>query len=277
MEKINTQETEKLSGRITRIVTSINFGEGISVAQLASKEMIEEIRQSEIKNIDYRSLAEDSKEISSVFDGLEFDPEHLRSQAFVLYNTKEDKRVPVGVMTIIITPKKHLLRGKYWEKTADGLKLLDFKTLADKADLDKFPEFVIEPAWTKVDPKYKGQFAISGFLAIKKIIAELTQEAPDNTCILASAQGKLSTIKNGREAVKRLSEFGLDVGTIVKSEDLPKVRVGEEEISIAEYFGQNSEGSAATVSLAKALDMSKIKGVVSGTGSLGPIYIKKLK
>lgn len=240
-----------LDETIDNVVREFSFGEGFSVSRLNTKEKFEAVSNSDV-GVDFRANQEGADGLSSVFEGLSFDPENTRVQAYYI----ETEGKIVAIMTFAIVPKKFIVEQRYIRKKEGGVEICDINSL-----IGKVPDFNIVPAWTKVDDEYKTKFAIVGFRLIKKVLETLEQKSPQNTCIEVSALGdnRLSKINSKLIKDHKVGDFVL-----------------EKDISYSlDEIGVSSEGSRSTVKMAKLLDIPEMTGV--GTVSLGPVFIKEVK
>src|SRR3990167_9256062 len=94
---------------IYEAITQIKFGDGVKVIPVTTLEIAAQLRTSEIKSIDYRAKVTQEVGFASVFNGLAFDPENVRSQSIALYEDDE----PVGVMTQVIAPRSWIEGQRY--------------------------------------------------------------------------------------------------------------------------------------------------------------------
>lgn len=272
MEKLEIQP-DSISQKISQLVTSVNFGQGLDVVPVSDVDTVEELKGSGF-GLDYRSKVETTEKISSVFEGLAFDPDHVRSQAFALYENLEGTMSPVALMTFVIAPKKTVEEERYWEKTPDGLVLSSFEDIQRKIGNEpQMPDFVISPAWTKVDPKYLGRFAVAGFRVIDKVLKTLSDEAPENSYIEISAQGRLF---RSDENFSRAPEFfeAEKIGTKIDNASMPTFTIPEG--SLIDLFGQNTAGSNSTVKMAELLGITRVEGFADHP-RLGPVFVKRAK
>jgi len=115
---IETQPYEKnlLAQEVYGAIRRANFGSNFRVVPVTSPNIVEQLKASEIKYIDYRAKTEKEDGFAPVFDGLAFDSENVRSQAIALYEGDE----PVGVMTQIIAPRKWVEKQRYFEIRENG-------------------------------------------------------------------------------------------------------------------------------------------------------------
>lgn len=263
----NIEKEKKLPDQIIGIVNETNFGESIDVVPVDNIEIVNQLKNAKI-GMDSRVKTKDDEKNKSIFKGLDFDLNKMRSQAFIIYDKNNNEQIPVGVMTIIIAPKWWAKEERYWEKVSDGIVLRDYADLLEKTgNVKEMPDFVIQPAWTKVDPKYLGKFAVPGFRVIKKILDLLSEQAPDNTFIEIKAEGKAN--QKGKEYLEQLIS-SLEVGHKLSSEEIDGVD------NFVDLMGQNTIGSNSTVKTAELLNVGKVTNFSSGS-SLGPIFIKKIK
>jgi hypothetical protein len=224
--------------------------------------------------LDYRSKKEGDEESASVFDGLDFDPDKLRSQAFALFDMAGAEKIPVGIMTFTIAPRRWVEKERYWEKVSDGVVVRDHFDLSDVVGSERsMPEFIISPSWTKVDPRYAGKFAIPGFNVIRKTLGLLAEAAPDQTFLEVSAQGQAG--QNDRTIRQRLA------GIVSSSSAGQKFTNQEIEQAsgingFMNLIGKSTEGSATTVQVAKLLGINEAVNYGDDL-TLGPVFSKRIK
>ena len=260
---------EKLSAQITEIITNINFGINIKVIPVSGLEIVDQLNDAKI-GLDNRAKTETDNKTESVFNGLDFDSNKTRVQAFALYDINLSEQIPVGVITIVIEPQKILNEERYFERTDLGIVMRDYSDLIMSTTNEKItPNFIVMPAWTKVDQRYLGKFAIPGFRAIKNIIEVLETEAPLNTYFEMEAQGMAN---NATKAYFHniISEF--KPGKEILFDD---IITNTGMTNFKEILGQNTRGSDSTIKAARLLGAKQANNYC-GT-SLGPVFIKKLK
>jgi hypothetical protein len=261
----NFEETpeKSLAEIIEEAVTKTNFGDGIEVVPVKNIETIAELKEAQI-GLDFRAQAESDENTSSVFEGLAFDPEHLRCQSFALYTTVEGKRVPIATASIVITPKKIVGAQRYFEQTEMGIYIQDFTKVAEAVgEKPEIPNYTVSPAWTKVGSDYRGKFALAGVRVITGILEKIRALAPEGTFLEISAQGKLP-IEKREEMAKFVASQPLD--TLIPKEELPF------DLSL---FGQNTEGSNSTVKFANFLNVKKVENFADDM-TLGPVFASKV-
>ena len=254
---IETQPYEKnlLAQEVYGAIRRANFGSNFRVVPVTSPNIVEQLKASEIKYIDYRAKTEKEDGFAPVFDGLAFDSENVRSQAIALYEGDE----PVGVMTQIIAPRKWVEKQRYFEIRENGIYVRNFEIVSKNG----LPDFMIIPAWTKVTSKHSLHFAIPGFRAFQDAMSQIVKSAPENTWMEAIARGQFPSDR--RNELLTIAERG--VGTFVSKEELPF------EISM---IGKNDNGSSSSVKMARVMGLEQIQ--ISGSAiSLGPVFAKKLR
>lgn len=203
--------------------------------------------------MDYRAKEEEGNGVASVFEGLDFDSENLRTQSYLLEKESE----VVAVITFAIAPKKWIEGQRYFRKVEGGVEVCDFKMVA--GDL---PEFLIIPAWTKVIPKYRGKFAWSGFKLFDNVLKTIQEESLENTWIEVVAMGT----DNHQEETRGLSR-NTPVGTFLREDQLP--------FSL-DKIGVSAESASSTGKMATLLKIPLIPNIGSA-GTLGPVYAKSIK
>lgn len=245
-EKLNT-----LSDEINSRVQNISFGENINIVRVDNKDKFAELSDSGL-GLDYRTKSENSDKFASLFDGLAFDENRIRTQSYFL----KDKEKVAAIITFAITPRKWANEQMYLKKKNSGIEICDFSSLNNEN-----PEFVISPAWTKVDSEYLNKFAIPGFKLFKNVLEILENKSPQNTFLEISARGNY--IKKG-ELQEFLKEKG--VGSFIP----------ESELSFKlEEIGIPSKGAESTAKMARLLNIPLLPDVA--TTSLGPVFVKRAK
>jgi hypothetical protein len=206
--------------------------------------------------MDIRSKCKKNEKFESVFAGLDFDPDRIRSQAFSVYCNG----IPILVSTICIVPKVWIEEQRYIYNDDGRIKVCNIQLITNK----EIPNFLIVPAWTRLNKFYTQRFAIKGVRILIAIINFLSYSAPIGTSIEIVAQGLI-----GKEKQQAISELIEKVGTgnYISEEDLFFSR---------DIIGKNYPGSTATVKAAVALGLKKIVDTGAGT-TLGPVFIKSVK
>ena len=245
-EKLNN-----LSDEINSSIQNISFGENINIVRVDNKDKFAELSDSGL-GLDYRTKSENSDKFGSVFEGLSFDENKIRTQSYFL----KDKEKVAAIITFAITPRKWANEQMYIRKKDSGIEICDFSTL-NKENL----EFIISPAWTKVDPEYLNKFAVPGFKLFKNVLEILENKSPQNTFLEITARGNY--IKKG-ELQESLKEKG--VVTFMSEDELP-FKLDE--------IGVPSKGAESTAKMARLLNIPQLQDVA--TTSLGPVFIKKAK
>lgn len=245
----------QLAQDIYGAIRKANFGSNFRVVPVTSLDIVEQLKASEIKGVDYRAKTETEDDFAPVFDGLAYDSENVRSQAIALYEGDE----PVGVMTQVIAPRKWIEKQRYFEREQNGIYVRNFKTVSRNG----LPDFMIIPAWTKVIQKHLLRFAIPGFRAFRNAMSQIVESAPENTWMEAIAQGQFPF--DQREKLLVIAER--DVGTFVPKGELPF------KMSL---IGKNNNGSSSSVKMSRVMGLRQIQNIGSAM-SLGPVFAKKLR
>lgn len=230
---------------IDTVVSKYNFGKEYNIVRVDNKEKFNLVKES--LGMDTRARIEQEEGTSPVFEGLDFDSENIRTQAYYL----ENEGKPVAVITFVITPEKLMTEERYFIKRGGGVEICDFKTLANEV-----PKFTISPAWTKVDDKHRAKFALPGFKMIKEVLETVEEKAPEGSWIETSAQGK------GRFYDYMIKN---EVGNVIPNNELP--------FDIND-FGLPTKGSVSTVKMAQVLEIPQFENV--GSDTLGPVFAKKI-
>ncbi|MFC1622322.1 hypothetical protein ACFL13_03015 [Patescibacteria group bacterium] len=248
-------QENSLSSEMIASLEGISFGPDTTFMPVDSNEALDMLGKKINQYFDFRASIEGMEGVAPLSEGLAFDPEKLRVQMFVLLEQEE----VVGGMTMIIAPKPWIAKQRYFERVGDeGVIVRDFKSVSGGA----IPEFLIIPAWTKVDPKHLTKFAIPGFTAFEKLYGTILENAPEDTWVEAVAQGK-----HTKENVRLNSLANRDVGTFI----------GAEELGIPlDDIGINSEGSSSSMKMARLIGLKEVDNIASTT-SLGPIFVKHVK
>lgn len=245
-EKLNN-----LSEEINSEVQKSSFGDGIDIVRLDNLEKYNEVINSGFTT-DYRLRKEKEESSQFAFKGLAFDMDRIRTQSYYL----KDKEKIAAIMTFAISPKKLVTEQRYLRKTDKGVEICDFKSI-NKED----PEFVISPAWTKVDQAYLTKFAIPGFKMFKNVLQVLENKSPKNTWTEIMARGANLNQAELMELVNKKN-----VGDFIYKEELP---FDLEKIGIA------LKESESTSKMAKLLNIPELPDV--GNLTLGPVFAKKIK
>ena len=128
----------------------------------------------------------------------------------------------------------------------------------------EIPQFLIVPAWTRLNNLYTQRLAIKGVRTFNSIINYLSSAAPIGTLIEMVAQGLVE-----KEKQQEISEIidSVGVGNYIPKIDLPFSK---------DIIGKNYPGSIPTVKAAVALGLKKIESVGAGA-TLCPVFIKFIK
>jgi hypothetical protein len=255
MNEIDTYQNPLANGIYSQ-VEGVGFGSRYQIKPVVSSETAQALKDV-LGGIDYRAKIEPEPGYGSVFEGLDFDSERLRSQSFALYD--QEKNRPVGIMTAIVAPKIWVSNQRYFKRESGGARISDFKAITGH-DL---PDFLIIPAWTKVVPEHLGHFAIPGFRAFRRMMGLIQDKAPENTWMEAIAQGEWPVAR--RDELAKLTDQG--VGAYIPQEDLP--------FSL-DQIGKNNKGSSSSVKMAPVMGLKRIDGLGSSV-SLGPSFAKRVK
>ena len=186
------------------------------------------------------------------FKGLDFDINRIRTQSYYL----KDKEKIAAIMTFAITPKKLAIEQRYLRKVDKGVEICDFKSINNED-----PEFIISPAWTRVDSAYLTKFAIPGFKMFKNVLKILEDKSPQNTWIEIMAKG---TNLNKDELLELVNKK--NVGEFISKEELS---------FNLDKIGITLKESESTSKMAKLLNIPELPNV--GSLTLGPVFAKKVK
>jgi len=244
---------ETLAIQLTHLMTSENFGDS-RIVSVDSKDILSQLNEAKMEQ-DYRVKAEPEEGIASTFEGVAFDPEKLRSQSFAIYEQEK----PVGVMSLVIAPKPWIEQQRYYKKEDDGVRVVDAHTITAQ----DIPDFYIIPGWTQVTPSHKGKFAARGFSMFKKAIELIQSNAPKNTWMEVTAQGRLDRQK--RKASISFAREKHD--KFIPKDELP---------FDIETIGEIAPGSSSTAKMARLMGLERVEDVGSDS-TLGPIFAKKVK
>ena len=203
-------------------------------------------------SMDYRAKKYPESGYASVFEGLEFDSKQLRSQAFYIATPDGE---PIGVTTFVITPQNLIEQQRYIIKKNSKFFITDFKEVNK---INETPKYLIVPAWTTVKPEYKNVFSRSGIRFLTNVINKVLDNAPKNTYIEVTAQGKVS-----HEETDFLLQYQL--GREIRPSLIP-----------TQYFCINDRGSSSSVKIAEFLGLQRIPNVASAR-SLGPVFVKQVQ
>jgi hypothetical protein len=118
----------------------ISFGSDFELLPVDSHHILSMIQISPLKRLDSRAKVVSEPGYTSVFEGIDFDPENLRSQSFVLLN--REKQEPVAVMCLVVAPKGWIEHQRYFQRTETGVIVRDFSYISNES----LPDFLIIPA-----------------------------------------------------------------------------------------------------------------------------------
>jgi hypothetical protein len=246
---------DTLADQVWNVVKAAGFGEQYRVAPVTTPEIVEGIKVS-LGGLDARARMKSGTRFASVFEGLAFDPERVRCQAVAIV---EGCR-PIGLMTQVIVPPWYIEAQRYFVKTDCGVRVAGFREING----GKIADFLIIPAWTKIDPDFwhlRG-IVVPGIRAMNGALSVMKAHAPPNTYIELTAKGKADAGEKQRIEVLAQRE----TGTVIPEKELPLPLID---------VGQNYDGSSASVSFAERLGLERIEGV-GAVPSLGPVFIKPL-
>ena len=241
---------------ILSLFIKAGINSAFSIRPVIDTETIEQIKSSSLIGLDSRSKPKAEPGIESVFKGLAFDNDNVRTQATAIYHDE----TPIALMTQVIAPNSYVAAQRYFERMNGAIAIRDFQVVGKQSIAD----FLVVPGWTILDPRYRLPKTLirPAFDTFLQILDLIKDNAPLNTYIETVAQGKYPTSKRNDllEIAKK------PVGSVI-SEDLLPFRV--------DLIGQNDEGSKASVNMAKRIGLSRVENVGSSR-SLGPVFIKKL-
>lgn len=246
-----------LAQNLFESVQRINFGENRIIKPVKTEEALGDLSNTGL-GLDYRAVTEEIPGYKTVFDGLAFDKEAVRTQCFSVY----EEESPIAIMSIAITPKSWIEQQRYLQLDKNNLiaKVIDYKSAINESET---PEFFIVPAWTKTIESHRNKLAIPGFKAIKNIFEILQNEAPQNTHMEVIAQGQFLN----KDDLFLKDILSKSVGTDIDVSQLPFSK---------EIIGQHSSGSSSTVKMARLLNLQQINRI-GALPTLGPVFYKKVK
>ncbi|MFZ2038909.1 MAG: hypothetical protein WAV11_03145 [Minisyncoccia bacterium] len=262
------EKQKSISEQIINIINETNFGQNIDVIPVDNIEIFKQIKDK--LGTDIRSRTDEDEKYGSIFNGLDFDLNKMRSQSFAIYDKNNEEKTPVGIMTFIIAPKWWAEQERYIEKVPEGVIFRDYSDLLEKTGNSRqLPDYTIMPAWTKVDSKYLGKFALPGFRVMEKVINLLSMEAPENTFIQMVAQGTAD-----KDLLKKLKDLisVINIGQKISKEEM----LATSGLDFSDLVGRNTQGSESTVKTAKHFQLDEVINYGSAS-SLGPVFIKKIK
>lgn len=232
------------------------FGEEFRTQPVVDESTIQQIKASKLQGLDYRAKINPEPGFSSTFEGLAFDPDHIRTQSTAIY----DKEKPIGLMTHVIAPRKWIEQQRYFERVDGGIRIRDFRAVSNSGMAD----FMVIPGWTILDTDYRFPRKIirPGFAAFNKIMDMIQASAPKNTYVEAVAMGRFPP----SERQKLLDIATLDLDTFVPSKELPFE---------LDMIGLNADGSMASVNMAERMGLNRVVGL-GASRSLGPVFVKQL-
>jgi hypothetical protein len=245
-----------LANTVFEQAATANFTDRYELIPVTSLDNIQKAVDAGI-GFDERTRFQQGDGYGSLFDGLAFDKENIRTQAVILLD--REKETPVGIMSTAILPQSAFGEQRYFQRVTGGVQIRDISVVTGS----NLPDFVVVPAWTNVVPEHRGRFALSGFHAFGKVMGAIEEAAPDNTWMEIVAQGLWPTPQR-RELVAFASQ---PVGTFIPESALP--------FSL-DIIGRSSPGARATEKLATKIGLQKREGLGSAT-SLGPIFTKRIK
>lgn len=229
-------------------------GKNFGVVTVSSPQDLEQVPEN--IGIDQRIKTENTDSELACFNGLALDPEHTRTQVYLVY----DKSSCIGVATLLVTPYKNLTQDIYFKKDNNTLKALPFSKLFAMSD----NTFVIEAGWMSVLPEYRGKglgkaiFSQVLLPAFKKLYAQ----APNQIVMKCSVTGHASM-----ELEKRISEISDKYFSTGESETYITPEIANE-------LGQIDPEAEFTKVQAMKMNMQQLSEVYNT--SLGPVFATKV-
>ncbi|MFC1627044.1 hypothetical protein ACFL18_00620 [Patescibacteria group bacterium] len=242
----------KLANSIYQTALTMGLNDGGKIVPVTTEEIVDQIKNSPIKQLDYRAKIQPENGIGSIFSGLAFDPKSVRIQSLALYEQEN----PVGIMSFVVAPKTWIKKQRYFKRKNNGVEVVDAQAITG----EKLPDFYIIPAWTKVIDSHLLKFAIPGFRAFKKIIKLIQESASQNTWMELIAQGQFEERSKLAELLKR------EIGTFIPKNELPFQ---------LDMIGKNNQGSSSSRKMAKLLGLKQVENLGSGL-TLGPVFVKEI-
>jgi hypothetical protein len=253
----NLGETEsqnsELAKEVDSAVLAVDFGDNRKIVPVKDIETMVKLYEAGLgKDSRVRAMAESG--IASVFEGVAFDPENVRSQAFAIF----EGETPVGSMAVVTAPKKWIAKQRYFQKEHEGIRVVDAHAISGP----ELPEFYIIPGWTELQPSHRVLLTRPGLVAFHGAIKTLENSAPDGTWMELVARGQLPPNK-------RKESFDLadkEVGSLIPFDEFP---------SDVGLFGQVHQESTSTVKIARLLGLSELENI-GQVATLGPVFVKKI-
>lgn len=253
---IETYSANPFAREVYGAMKGAGFGEDFHIIPVVDESTIEQIKGSKLQGLDYRAKINPEPGFASTFEGLAFDPDHIRTQSTAIF----DKDKPIGLMTHVIAPRKWIEQQRYFERVDGGIRVRDFKAVSNNGIAD----FMVIPGWTILDSDYRFPRKIirPGFTAFNKIMEMIQASAPKNTYVEAVAMGRYPA----SERQKLLDIAARDLDTFVPLEELPFE---------LDMIGLNADGSMASVYMAERMGLKRVAGL-GASRSLGPVFVKQL-
>jgi hypothetical protein len=238
-----------LSTQIDASLNKVVWPAGYSIKRVESTEE----RLSMTTGHDYRTSVEEQMGVASVFRGVDFDPEKIRTQEFAI--TREGRNI--GVMTVAICPKWSNEQARYLQRTEDGQ--FGIITIQDLTG-GVAPDFLIVPAFLELNENERGNGALTKAMinSEKAIMAICSKNAPRDslTYIQMSAQADLTYAEI--DSIRQMVQAG-------------KLEISE---TLSSRIGKPRHESRAAVTLACHLGIPAAPNVASIIGG-GPVFMKK--
>lgn len=253
---IEAYKGNPLATDIYHQVIGVDFGSEYRITPVVTEQLAAVVKKT-CKGLDYRARVQAENGFGSVFDGLAFDPDQVRSQSFALYDIEAD--TPIGVMSSVIAPREWIAQQRYFERVENGVVVRDFQAITGK----HLPDFLIVPAWTTVTEENRTKFAIPGFRAFTRVMYTIQQNAPENTWMEAIAQGRFPYDRSNE--LQRLAEIA--VGTHIPTAELP---------FDLDLIGKPSDGAMSSAKMAPLMGLNQSPNLGSSK-TLGPTFSKQVR
>ncbi len=251
-------QRSSLAKEIDVIAKGTDFSGKFEV-QPVTAEMVPRLRSRGIP-MDLRVRTKEENGYASVSEGLDFDSQRVRTQAFAIFarTEKEEEEEPIGVMTFVIAPKDWIEKQQYFLREKGSVRVVGAKAITKGESADYF----VIPGWTYLSPEYRHRPGLlrPGLTTFIKIMQKINEVAPPNTWVVMTPQGTYPL-----ERSKQLRK------TIIEHKD-----VAPWKADFTKQIGEISKGSRTTLNVAKQLGLS-LKPNIGSSFSLGPVLAEKIE
>ncbi|NMC36349.1 hypothetical protein GYA49_04865 [Candidatus Beckwithbacteria bacterium] len=192
----------------------------------------------------------------SITEGLDFDPNNIRTQGFLL----RDEEKIIGTASFAILPRPAIGQQRYFKMSEKGLYICDFSSVGG-GEVD----FIFMPSWAMLLPEYRSNtgIAIGGFRLFEKIFNIVSDNIPEGRNVWTETTAR-GMFEDSAFLAKLLASKL--VGSFVPFSELPfKPNI----------VGLARQESVSTVKMARLLGITRINDL-SSPFSLGPVFAKQL-